>query len=67
MHGKQKLPPAAYLVGDGFFSIHRNKDDTGSQPTLMEEFHSFSFSNVFFFLFKKLYIKVCFKSAKQFR
>lgn len=32
----------ANLVSDGFFSIHRNKDDPGSWPILTEEFHSFS-------------------------
>lgn len=51
---------AANLVGNGFFSIQRNQHDTGSRPILVEECHSFSFSNVLlFFLFKKLHIKVC--------
>lgn len=51
---------AANSVGDGFFSIQRNQDDTGSWPILVEECHSLSFSNVvLFFLFKKLHMKVC--------
>lgn len=32
---------AANLVDDEFSSIHWNKQDFGSWPILMEEFHSF--------------------------